>query len=114
MKRPKAKTGQQASSVSARKATSSRAVEVKPAKGNSAEGRRLSALDAAAQVLKNAGKPMRSREMINVMSEQGLWVSPGGKTPWATLHAAVTREITLKGKESRFRKVGRGQFAFND
>ena len=29
----------------------------------------------------------------------------------ATLYAAMTREIAAKGKDARFRKVGRGQFA---
>jgi hypothetical protein len=41
---------------------------------------------------------------------EGLWKSPGGQTPWATLHAAIAREITKKGKESRFRKAQRGKF----
>ena len=36
-----------------------------------------------------------------------------GKTPAATLYAALTREATTKGAASRFRKVGRGQFAGN-
>jgi len=37
--------------------------------------------------------------------------SPGGQTPWGTLHSAIAREITEKGKGSRFRKAERGQFA---
>lgn len=71
-----------------------------------------SALDAAAEVLKKAGKPMRSQEMIVAMAEQGLWESPAGKTPHATLYAAILREIGARGSEARFRKVERGQFAF--
>ena len=39
----------------------------------------------------------------------GLW-SPGGKTPHATLYAAIIREIAKKGKDARFKKVARGQF----
>lgn len=74
--------------------------------------KRTSALDAAATVLKKAGKPMRSQELIDAMASQGLWKSPGGKTPQATLYAAIIREITAKGKEARFRKVERGQFEF--
>ena len=79
--------------------------------------KRVSALDAAAQVLAKAGKPMRSQEMISAMAEQGLWTSPAGKTPHATLYAAILREIRKAvetGSVSRFRKVERGQFAFND
>jgi hypothetical protein len=75
--------------------------------------KRVSALDAAAQVLAKVGKPMRAQELITTMAEQGLWTSPGGKTPHATLYAAMMREERDKGRDSRFRKVDRGQFAFN-
>ena len=77
-----------------------------------ADGKPLSGLDAAAKVLADAGQPMRARELVNTMIERGLWKS-GGKTPWATIYAAMLREITAKGKASRFRKTDRGLFAFN-
>ncbi len=44
-------------------------------------------------------------------SGEGLWTSPNGKTPHATLYSAILREINTKGAESRFTKVERGQFA---
>jgi hypothetical protein len=75
--------------------------------------KRVSALDAAAEVLAKAGKPMRAQELIVAMAEQGLWTSPGGRTPHATLYAAMMREARDKGGESRFRKVDRGQFEFS-
>ena len=75
--------------------------------------KRVSALDAAAQVLKAAGKPMRAQELITAMAEQNLWKSPGGKTPHATLYAAMLREIGAKGEAARFTKTDRGQFAYN-
>lgn len=75
--------------------------------------KRVSALDAAARVLDKSGKPMRSRELISAMADQGLWTSPGGRTPWATLYSAMIREISTSGKDSRFKKVDRGAFAFN-
>jgi hypothetical protein len=80
--------------------------------------KRVSALDTAAQVLAKAGKPMRAPELITAMAEQGLWTSPAGKTPHATLYAAMMREIRKSvdggGRViSRFRKVDRGQFTFN-
>jgi hypothetical protein len=75
--------------------------------------KRVSALDAAATVLKKAGKPMHAQELIAAMAEQGLWTSPGGKTPHATLYAAMMREEREKKGEARFKKVDRGQFAFN-
>ncbi len=75
--------------------------------------KRVSALDAAAMVLKKAGKPMHVQELIAAMAGQQLWTSPGGKTPHATLYAAMVREARDRQGEARFRKVDRGQFAFN-
>lgn len=72
---------------------------------------RASVLDAAAQVLAEGGKPMRAKQLIDAMKAKRLWASPKGKTPEATLHAAMIREIAAKGKQSRFRKVERGLFA---
>lgn len=69
-----------------------------------------SALDAAAQVLATASEPMNTKALIAAMAERGLWSSPGGKTPEATLYAALIREISTKGDTARFRKVERGQF----
>jgi hypothetical protein len=74
--------------------------------------RRVGALDAAAQVLADAGQPMRAKELIEAMAERGLWTSPNGKTPESTLYAAILREIGAKSDKARFRKTGRGQFAF--
>jgi hypothetical protein len=85
----------------------------KPTKSKPTEQKRVSALDAAAQVLAKAGKPMKSRELIAAMADQGLWQSPGGKTPWATLYSAMIREISTAGKASRFKKVDRGAFALS-
>lgn len=71
---------------------------------------KLSALDAAAKVLAEAGQPLAAREMIEAMAAKGYWTSPGGATPHATLYAAITREIAQKGAAARFAKVDRGQF----
>jgi len=72
--------------------------------------KKLSGLDAAAQVLAGAKEPMNSKDLIKTMADQGLWTSPGGKTPHATLYAAMLREITEKGKDARFKKADRGLF----
>lgn len=79
----------------------------------SAKPKRVSALDAAVQILAKATEPMKAKELIAAMAEQGLWSSPNGKTPHATLYAAMLREITAKGSKARFCKVDRGQFAVN-
>jgi hypothetical protein len=72
---------------------------------------RLSALDAAARVLEEAGQPMTCAEMIAAMAEKGYWASPGGKTPSATLYSAILRELQTKPGTSRFVKTERGKFA---
>jgi hypothetical protein len=78
-----------------------------------AEGKekKLSALDAAAQVLAQADAPMSCQELIVAMAAQGLWSSPAGKTPSATLSSALLRELQTKGEQARFVKVDRGKFA---
>lgn len=73
--------------------------------------KRTSALDAAAIVLAEAVAPMSAKAMIAEMEAKGLWKSPGGKTPEASLYVAIIREITAKGGAARFRKVDRGSFA---
>jgi hypothetical protein len=45
------------------------------------------------------------------MAAQGYWTSPAGKTPAATLYAALVREIVTKQDHARFRKTGPGRFA---
>lgn len=75
--------------------------------------KRVSALDAAAIVVRGSKEPMRPGEMVEAMKSQGLWSSPTGKTPGATLYAAIIREIARKGEASRFRKAERGRFVAN-
>jgi hypothetical protein len=53
---------------------------------------------------------MRAVDLVAQMEAKGLWKSPGGKTPEATLYAAIIREIAAKGKEARFAKHDRGLF----
>jgi len=60
-------------------------------------------------VLVLAGKPMNCKEVVEKMLADGLWKT-GGKTPAATIHAAILREVRAKGKDARFRKTERDQF----
>ena len=80
-------------------------------KSAEANAKNLSALDAAAQVLAETGQPMSCKEMIEAMAQKRYWSSPGGKTPASTLYSGILKEITTKGKESRFKKTDRGRFA---
>ena len=90
------------------------APEKKPAKKATtieAPAKKLSALDAAHEVLTRENKSLNAKELIDAMTGYGLWTSPGGKTPHATLYAAILREITTKGDAARFRKTSKGHFA---
>jgi hypothetical protein len=73
--------------------------------------KKVSLLDAAAQVLAESAEPMNAKQMVEAVSAKGLWSSPKGKTPHATLYAAILRETSTKGAEARFRKTDRGLFA---
>jgi hypothetical protein len=93
------------------KTKATKAAKKAPAKKTGApKEKKTSAIDAAAQVLANSKEPMNAKEMIEVMAAKALWTSPGGKTPHATLYSAIIREISAKGKESRFVKKERGKF----
>jgi hypothetical protein len=81
------------------------------AKESKTDAKKLSQMAAAVAVLAKAGEPMNCKAMVEAMNQQGLWTSPGGKTPEATLYASILREINAKGKDARFVKVERGQFA---
>ena len=90
--------------------------EKKPAKSKKAKPakeKKLSAIDAAAQVLAGSKDAMNCKELVESMAAKSLWTSPGGKTPHATLYSAILREIDTKGKSARFKKTDRGHFTAN-
>ena len=74
--------------------------------------KKLSLLDAAAQVLKAKGEPMTCGAMVEAVMAKKLWTT-SAPTPAATLYSAILREQKTKGSKSRFKKVDRGEFAFN-
>lgn len=75
--------------------------------------RKPSGLDSAVRVLREAGAPMNAGDMVKTMLDKGYW-STGGKTPAATIYAAIITEIAKKGDQSRFRKTDRGMFDLTD
>ena len=104
------------------KAVTKSAAKPAPKATTKLTAKRLSALDAAAQVLqglpvKEAKSGLSSQDLIDRMAAAGLWTSPGGQTPAATLYAAMIREIASKGGASRFVRLEsadgstRGRFA---
>lgn len=97
-------------STKSKKATTKKS-DSKKTKTAKAKPKKFSALDAAARVLVETGGSMNAKELIEAMATKGYWKSPGGRTPHATLFAAILREMNTKGKESRFKKTEPGKFA---
>lgn len=131
MKKSKKKSGAKKAKAASKRGAKKKAVRVqepKPAKAATdkrgegkttpgtthPKGAKRSAIQAAAEVLQRAGKPMGCKELIEAMAEQGLWKSPAGKTPHATLYSAIVRSIATQGSTAKFKKVDRGLFAFKE
>jgi hypothetical protein len=111
---PQTKPEVQAPSDGGKKAPKAKGAKPAKTKAKSdapAKPKKLGCLDAAAKVLGENGQAMTCQEMIDAMAAKSYWASPNGKTPAATLYAAILREITTKAKESRFTKTERGKFA---
>lgn len=81
----------------------------KPAKPAPRKGKRPSGLDLAAKVLADASEPLAAKTIAERVIAAGWQTS--GKTPHATLYAAMMREIQSKGTEARFVKLERGRFS---
>ena len=116
---PAATTVEQPKAPTSAKATAGKPEKLAKAKRERADGQpsprlrqagKMSGLDAAAKVLAEAGEPLGCDEVVKRMLEGGLW-STSGKTPAATIYAAIIREIAKKGDASRFTKTARGKFA---
>jgi hypothetical protein len=86
------------------------AAGVVPPKVGEAGANHLSALAAAARVLEETQQAMNCPELIEAMAAKGYWSSPAGKTPAATLYAAIAREIKTKADQARFQKAEPGRF----
>ncbi len=102
------------SAKKAKKATKASKASARPDTGkrDATGAKRPSGLDAAAQVLADAGEPMNCKAIVERMLAKGLWQT-SGRTPSATIYSAVIREIATKGADSRFRKAERGKFTLN-
>ena len=72
------------------------------------QARKPSGLDFAALVLADSKEPLNAKTIAERAIASG-WKT-NGKTPHATIYAAIIREISQKGKDARFEKVDRGQF----
>jgi hypothetical protein len=109
----KAAPAKKAKALAARKSDKPARARARARARAKARAKRVSGLDAAARVLEESGQPMTAKEMVEAAEAKGYWKSPGGKTPHATVYAAIIREIAAKGAAARFRKTERGKFAAN-
>ena len=73
----------------------------------------MNALDAAYEVLRDAGEPLHYRELTQRILDGGLWTTQG-KTPWDTVNARLSVDIRERGGESRFRRTAPGMFTLDD
>ena len=73
--------------------------------------KKKSLLDLAADILKESGEALSSKELVEKAKATG-WVC-SGKTPEQTLYSGIFREMKEKGDASRFRKSEqKGKFEF--
>jgi len=72
----------------------------------------MKSLDAIYQVLKEAGKPLEISEITRLILEQGLW-STQGKTPIATISAALSSDVKENGTLSRFLHTSPAEYGLN-
>ncbi|MBI5724287.1 MAG: winged helix-turn-helix domain-containing protein [Planctomycetes bacterium] len=85
------------------------AAKIEKPKAEKKKQRGPSGLDSAAKVLGDAKGPLNTAEIVKRMLDRGLWKT-NGKTPAATIYAAICREIKSRGPKSRFKKTDKGMF----
>ncbi len=79
------------------------------AKTRPPKGPRKSLLNAAILVLADAKEPMNAKAIVEQATADGLYEPGDGKTPQATLYAAMLRD-----KKARFHKADRGLWTLSD
>ena len=73
---------------------------------------RLSAADAAYEVLLESGEPLHYQEIMKRAIESGRWASRG-YTPWRTVNAAIAVEVRYSANP-RFVRVRRGVYGLRE
>jgi hypothetical protein len=79
----------------------------------------LSQADAAAMILRDAGRSMHRAQITEEILRRGLdvWSDAGpGRTPWESVGRALTQEIARRGAAARFayERKGSGIFRLRD
>lgn len=108
----KAKATKKASATKVNQTLASAKAEATTNSKKSATKRSPGILDHAASILAASKEPMFCKAIVQQAMEKHGWTT-SGRTPHATLYAAIIREISKKGKDARFTKVDRGRFTAN-
>lgn len=72
------------------------------------QGARMTLLAAAEKVLREAGKPLHSYEIIEQAVTRG-WVRVRSKTPDRSLQGVIWSDIKTHGSDSIFEMIGKGK-----
>ncbi len=70
----------------------------------------MNGLQAAEVALQEVGKPLHYKEITQLMLDRGLWQTDG-KTPDATINAAIAVDIKLYGTHSLFQRTDKGVYS---
>lgn len=68
--------------------------------------------DIAYQILKEAGRPLHSKEITKIALERG-WLKTAGKTPEATMNAQLVVDTNTRKDKSRLIKTAPSTFGLN-
>lgn len=82
-----------------------------PEPGQSVKAKKLSLIDAAYQILREAQVPLNAKEMVAMAIEKGLWIPTACATPEQTLYGSIFREIATR-EYPRFSKSTMRKGAF--
>lgn len=72
--------------------------------------KKMSLMDAAIEILKQANEPMNTKEIVKAAINKGLWIPTECKTPEQTLYGTIFREITTKENPRIVKAEERGKF----
>ena len=89
---------------------------INPAHESDKPIKRLSLLNAAVIVLKDAGPehPMNCKEILEAILERQLWTPTDCKTPEQTLYGSIFREINTKEHPRIVKSNVKGKFVIAD
>jgi restriction system protein len=73
----------------------------------------MNVLRAAKIALKDANAPLHYKEITQRMIDRGLWQNDG-KTPDATVNAAIAVDIKYNGTHSLFQRADKGVYVLRD